>query len=492
VSETESDRGDGDGAAQKKRERAESRKSQPRSDKHGQAPRSNERRGSSEGAHGQRRHDGHAPRGDDKHPRGDDKKPWKRDDKPGRPGDKPARRENAPRWDDKGPRRNDKGTARDDKGPRRDDKGGRRGDNGGRRDDKGVRRDDKAGRNDNKAPRRGAGGAVVGGRGSHGRAGAEKPWMKEREYTEEEQRERALRSVRTRHDDPPIPEEITPRDLDPRVRVQLKTLSKENSDEVARHLVMAARLIEDEPELAHQHALSAERRAGRVGVVRETLAITAYATGDFALALRELRTFRRITGSDSQLPLMVDSERGVGRPDRALELGRSVDRNSLPNDVQVSLAIAMSGARLDRGQPESALAELEIPQLDPDRAFEWSPDLFHAYADVLEELHRDEEAERWRERAVRAEQALGREERASELEVVDIVEEEVEDELVEDELVEDELVEDELVEGVLLEDELVEDESLEGDRVEDETVEGDSPAAEADGGDNAVSESSED
>lgn len=233
------------------------------------------------------------------------------------------------------------------------------------------------------------------------------------------------RSVRPRHDDPPIPDEVKPGDLDRRVRAELKTLTKENADAVARHLVMAARLIEDEPELAHQHALSAERRAGRVGVVRETLAITAYAIGDFALALRELRTYRRITGSNDQLPLMVDSERGVGRPDRALELGRSVDRTTLAPEVQVSLAIAMSGARLDRGQPAQALAELEIPQLDPNRAFEWSPELFHTYADVLEELGRDDEAEEWRERAVRAEEALGHGQAGDETEVVDIVEEDV-------------------------------------------------------------------
>jgi hypothetical protein len=209
------------------------------------------------------------------------------------------------------------------------------------------------------------------------------------------------------------------------VRVELKTLAKDNADAVARHLVMAARLIDDDPELAHQHAISAERRAGRVGVVRETLAITAYAVGDFALALRELRTYRRITGSNDQLPLMVDSERGVGRPDRALELGRSVDRNELPVDVQVSLAIAMSGARLDRGQTAEALTELEIPQLDPTRAFDWSPDLFHAYADVLEELGRSDEADRWRGHAARAEDALGLAHRDAELEVVDVVEEEL-------------------------------------------------------------------
>ncbi|WP_374008726.1 hypothetical protein [Leifsonia sp. LS-T14] len=160
-----------------------------------------------------------------------------------------------------------------------------------------------------------------------------------------------------------------------------------------------------------------------MAVVRETLAITAYAIGDFALALRELRTYRRISGSNDQLPLMVDSERGVGRPDRALELGRSVERSSLPADVQVSLAIAMSGARLDLGQPDAALAELEIPQLNPERAFSYSADLFHAYAEVLEELGRGAEATQWRDRAARAEAAFDQESSDDELETIDIVEE---------------------------------------------------------------------
>ena len=114
------------------------------------------------------------------------------------------------------------------------------------------------------------------------------------------------------------------------------------------HPAMAGRLIETDPAPAQRHAQSASRRGGRLGVVRETLAIAAYRTGDYALALRELRTYRRITGSDDQLPLMVDSERGLGRPERALELARSVPRGTLPVPVQVELAIAMSGARLDR------------------------------------------------------------------------------------------------------------------------------------------------
>jgi hypothetical protein len=235
------------------------------------------------------------------------------------------------------------------------------------------------------------------------------------------------RSVRSRHEDPVIPDDVTPKQLDRVAHNELKTLSKENAEGVANHLVMAARLIETDPALAHQHAISAARRAGRIGVVRETLAITAYATGDYALALRELRTYRRITGRDDQLPMMVDSERGLGRPERGLELGRSVPRASLPVPVQVELAIAMSGARLDLGHPDAALTELEIPQLDPATAYSYSPALFDAYGVVLEELGRTEEAEQWFTRADVAAAAL--DEGDAEDDTIEVIEEELDDEV---------------------------------------------------------------
>ena len=212
---------------------------------------------------------------------------------------------------------------------------------------------------------------------------------------------------RPRFNDPHIPDEVTARDLHTSARNELKTLSKENAELVARHLAMASQLIDEDPARAHEHALAASRRAGRIAIVRETLGITAYATEDFALALRELRTYRRISGKDDQIALMVDSERGIGRPDRALETGRAVDRAALSTPVRVSLAIAMSGARLDQGDLELALGELEIPELDPDRAFEWSPALFAARAAVLEDLGRTDEAEFWAHRAEVAAQALG-------------------------------------------------------------------------------------
>jgi hypothetical protein len=169
---------------------------------------------------------------------------------------------------------------------------------------------------------------------------------------------------------------------------------------------MVGLLIDQDPELAHEHALAAASRAARIAFIRETVGITAYTVGDFAVALRELLTFRRISGSNDQLPLMVDCERGLGRPDRALELGRSVDRADLLPGVRVNLAIAMSGARLDRGENDLALAELQIPELNPEKVFPYSVPLFFAYADTLEILGKDAESKRWASLAERADLAL--------------------------------------------------------------------------------------
>ncbi len=216
---------------------------------------------------------------------------------------------------------------------------------------------------------------------------------------------------------PLIPSEITPEDLDMGVRVQLKTLTAENAEMVARHLAMVSLLINDDPQLAHKHALAASRRASRLAVVHETLGLTAYATGDFALALRELLTHRRLSGSNDQLPIIVDSERGMGRPERALEAVSGVDRTKLPVGVRINLAVALSGARLDLGQAKLAKQELEIKELSPKQVFEQSPLLFRSYAEVLRELGDD--GSEWDTLADRAERAIS--EAAGE--VFDLVEE---------------------------------------------------------------------
>ena len=322
--------------------------------------------------------------------------------RPGRPNRKSAPKNSHPRRKPDAQRDDERSgkAARQqgDRPARRDDR--RDGKRDGQRDPKrdGERREYKPRERDNHRDRTGRGGTRGAGRSDRGGVG--------REFTEAERLQHELRPVRAAHTDPELPEEVTAKDLNPGARNELKTLDKDLANLVARHLAMASILLETDPELAHQHAISAARRAGRIPVTRETLAITSYVTGDYAGALRELRTYRRLSGSGNQLAMMIDCERALGRPEKALELGRSVPLKSLPTDVRVQVAISMSGARLDLGQTEQALLELEIPQLDPNTAFSWSPELFAAYANVLEDLNREAEAKEWRTRAEVAEAAL--------------------------------------------------------------------------------------
>ncbi|OOP64617.1 hypothetical protein BMF89_03145 [Arthrobacter sp. SRS-W-1-2016] len=206
---------------------------------------------------------------------------------------------------------------------------------------------------------------------------------------------------------PEIDDDVTGQELDRVTKHQIKTLEGMNADWVAKHLVMAGRLIDIDPELSFQHALAASRRGGRLAAVREAVGLTAYAAGHYGEALREFRTYRRISGSNVHLPLMADCERGLGRPDRALDVVRSPEAQDLDAPGKVELAIVASGARSDLGQLDAAVAELEIIQLDINRAFSYSPRLFRAYADALTAVGRTEEAGKWQRQAVVAENALG-------------------------------------------------------------------------------------
>jgi tetratricopeptide (TPR) repeat protein len=200
---------------------------------------------------------------------------------------------------------------------------------------------------------------------------------------------------------------VTGKELDRSVHQQLRTLSKENAEGVAQHLVMVAALIEaDDLEGAEAHAETAVRRAGRVPAAREALGLVAYRKGEWARALSEFRTVRRLSGSSHLLPLMVDCERGLGRPERALELATSPEARTLAVEDRVELAIVVSGIRRDRGQLDAARLALEIPQLRATSPRPWSARLAYAYAEALLALGRTEDARDWFARAADADDDL--------------------------------------------------------------------------------------
>lgn len=181
----------------------------------------------------------------------------------------------------------------------------------------------------------------------------------------------------------------------PDVRGELMTLDKATADYVAKHLVAAGENLEDDPELALRHAQAARTRSGRIAAVREAVGIAAYHCGDWAQALSELRAARRMGSKSPLLPMIADCERGVGRPQRAIDLSRTPEAEELTGDEADELRIVVAGARSDLGQHEQALAALSTPSLDPQRTGLTAARLFYAYADTLLALGRNDEALQW-------------------------------------------------------------------------------------------------
>ncbi|TQM75264.1 tetratricopeptide repeat protein [Thermopolyspora flexuosa] len=377
-------------------------------------------------------------------------------ERPGRrPGKAPRQGE---RWE--GRSAYDRGRGRDERngryGDRRDDRGGDRGHGGGRRgrDDNEFRRgyggDRRGGRDDRREYgyrdrddrnrpgryRESAGGDRQTGRrdrwdrddrprryfddrepgrreSGRGREDRVSRDRKARPFTREGYREREeARGLRARYgraetkpepaadakdEVPPVPEGITPKDLDKEVRERLMTLPKGLANLIAVHLVAAERaLTEEDPDRAYEHVKVARRFGSRVGVVREAAGIAAYRAGRYAEALNDLRAARRLMGSDDLLPLLADCERGLGRPERALELIRSVEPERIGRAVRIELAIVESGARRDLGQKEAAVVTLQrVPELRDTEQRPWSARLAFAYADALADAGKTEAAIEW-------------------------------------------------------------------------------------------------
>jgi len=111
-----------------------------------------------------------------------------------------------------------------------------------------------------------------------------------------------------------------------------------------------------------------------------------------------------MTGRNDYLPLMADSERGLGRLDRALDLVHSAEAKRLPRAAQIELRIVESGIRRDQGLADAAVLALQVPELTDGKQRPWSARLFYAYGEALLAAGRVEAAREAFSRAVVADE----------------------------------------------------------------------------------------
>src|SRR6266542_2239266 len=208
---------------------------------------------------------------------------------------------------------------------------------------------------------------------------------------------------------PELDEEISARDLNPEVRAELSSLARPVAQTVARRLV--------------------------------AVGLAAYHAGQWQLAIAELRAYHRMSGRQTHLAVLADSERALGRPERAIDIFRNADRSQLDQAGAVELLIVAAGARRDLGQLDAAVAMLQVPELTSTPDAPWAPRLRYAYADALLAAGRRDEAREWFARAAEVDDDLATDavERLLDLDGVvlddfeDDIEEDVEDDDVDDE-----------------------------------------------------------
>ncbi|MET8571324.1 hypothetical protein [Streptomyces sp. NPDC004783] len=198
----------------------------------------------------------------------------------------------------------------------------------------------------------------------------------------------------------PIPDDVTGEEIDKDVRQELQSLPKTLADDVARNLVMVARLLDEDPEAAYGYSKVALRLASRVAAVREAGGFAAYANQKYAEALAEFRAARRMTGSVDLWPVMADCERGLGRPEKALDMAGAPEVQKLDKAGQVEMRLVAAGARRDMGQLDAAIVTLQSPELASSSVQPWTARLRYAYADALLAAGREREAREWFAKAV--------------------------------------------------------------------------------------------
>ncbi|WP_405857956.1 hypothetical protein OG407_13450 [Streptomyces sp. NBC_01515] len=208
------------------------------------------------------------------------------------------------------------------------------------------------------------------------------------------------------------------------------SLPKGLAEDVSKNLVMVARLIDEDPEAAYAYSKIALRLASRVAAVREAAGFAAYANQKYSEALAEFRAARRMTGSVDLWPVMADCERGLGRPEKALEMAGAAEVHKLDKAGQVEMRLVAAGARRDMDQLDAAIVTLQSPELASNTVQPWTARLRYAYADALLAAGREGEAREWFAKAVESDKdgSTDASDRLAEMDGVEFVDAFVEDE----------------------------------------------------------------
>jgi len=105
---------------------------------------------------------------------------------------------------------------------------------------------------------------------------------------------------------------------------------------------------------AFKKAQVAKELAPRDATIRETLGLAAYRLGNWKVALNELRTYRRLSGETTHMPVEMDVHRALERDDAVSETWTSLKELGGKPGVMKEGAVVYASHLIDTGDLDSA------------------------------------------------------------------------------------------------------------------------------------------
>jgi len=155
------------------------------------------------------------------------------------------------------------------------------------------------------------------------------------------------------------------------------------------------------PDEAGRLAEEAKAQAPRAPGIREVLGLAYYQAERYREALRELQSFRRISGRREHNHLIADCHRALGAPEKAVPLAQEALRARIPEAARAEAAVVGGAALADLGRFDEAVAMLRrFPTRDAE-ARPYDLRIWYVLGDVLERSGRPSEAAREFQKIVR-------------------------------------------------------------------------------------------
>jgi tetratricopeptide (TPR) repeat protein len=174
-------------------------------------------------------------------------------------------------------------------------------------------------------------------------------------------------------------------------RVAKPAVAKQASDLLDRAVdKLALGDVRGAAEAAKRASVLAPRSAG----AREVLGMALYQDELYREALRELQTYKRLSGRADQNHLIADAFRALGSPEKAIPLAEEALRTQgIPDEAKAEAAVVGASALGDLGRFTEALTLLRRWRIAESGAVrQWDLRVWYVTADVLQKAGRDQDA----------------------------------------------------------------------------------------------------